>query len=165
MIYNVVFAPILFFFLTSLLEYNCFTMVCQFLLYNKVNQLYIYIMSPYLFPLRSLVSHHGKMCVALNLAFLHKPVEESVDCFFNWMRPYFPFHMVVNPCYIFIFICSFGIGGGGYKERKGIVVTFGDLFFLHPRIHPSFRLESSPSHLYISSLSGEPVCKHAMPSM
>ena len=27
---------------TSLLEYNCFTMVCQFLLYNKVNQLYIY---------------------------------------------------------------------------------------------------------------------------
>ena len=32
-----------FFFLTSLLEYNCFTKVCQFLLYNKVNQLYIYI--------------------------------------------------------------------------------------------------------------------------
>ena len=32
-----------FFFLTSLLEYNCFTMVCQSLLYNKVNQLYIYI--------------------------------------------------------------------------------------------------------------------------
>ena len=30
-------------FLTSLLEYNCFTMVCQFLLYSKVNQLYIYI--------------------------------------------------------------------------------------------------------------------------
>ena len=32
-----------YFFLTSLLEYNCFTMVCQFLLYNKMNQLYIYI--------------------------------------------------------------------------------------------------------------------------
>ena len=32
-----------FFFLTSLLEYNCFTMVCQFLLYNKMNQLYVYI--------------------------------------------------------------------------------------------------------------------------
>ena len=31
------------FFLTSLLEYNCFTVVCQVLLYNKVNQLYIYI--------------------------------------------------------------------------------------------------------------------------
>ena len=30
-------------FLTSLLECNCFTMVCQFLLYNKVNQLHIYI--------------------------------------------------------------------------------------------------------------------------
>ena len=35
-----------YFFLTSLLEYNCFTMVCQFLLYNKVNQLYIYIYIP-----------------------------------------------------------------------------------------------------------------------
>ena len=32
-----------FFLLTSLLEYNCLTMVCQFLLYNKVNQLHIYI--------------------------------------------------------------------------------------------------------------------------
>ena len=32
-----------FFFLTFLLEYNCFTVVSQFLLYNKVNQLYIYI--------------------------------------------------------------------------------------------------------------------------
>ena len=30
-------------FLTSLLEYNCITMVCQFLLYKNVNQLYIYI--------------------------------------------------------------------------------------------------------------------------
>lgn len=57
------------------------------------------------------------------------------------------------------------VGEEGHKERKGIIVTFGDLFFLHPRIRPSFRLESSPSHLYISSLSGEPVCKHAMPSM
>ena len=32
-----------FFFLTSLLGHNCFTMLCQFLLYNKVNQLYVYI--------------------------------------------------------------------------------------------------------------------------
>ena len=34
-------------FLTSLLECNCFTRVCQFLLYNKVNQLYVYI---YIYP-------------------------------------------------------------------------------------------------------------------
>ena len=31
------------FFKTSLLEYNCFSMLCWFLLYNKVNQLYVYI--------------------------------------------------------------------------------------------------------------------------
>ena len=34
-----VFQVSFFFFLTSLLEYNCFTMVCYFLLYNEVNQL------------------------------------------------------------------------------------------------------------------------------
>ena len=32
-----------FFIFSSLLEYNCFTMLCQFLLYNKVNQLYVFI--------------------------------------------------------------------------------------------------------------------------
>ena len=37
------------FFLTSLLEYSCFTMAHLFLLYNKVNQLYIYTF-PYLLP-------------------------------------------------------------------------------------------------------------------
>ena len=44
-------------FLTSLLEYNCFTMVCQFLLYNKVNQLYIYIYPHISSPLRFPPSH------------------------------------------------------------------------------------------------------------
>ena len=42
-----------FFFLTSLLKYNCLTIVCQLLLYNKVNQLYIYNMFPFLFRLAS----------------------------------------------------------------------------------------------------------------
>ena len=37
---------ILFIFLTSLLEYNCFTGVCYFLFYIKVNQLYVYIYIP-----------------------------------------------------------------------------------------------------------------------
>ena len=32
-----------FFLYTSLLEYSCFTMLCQFLLYNKVNQLHAYV--------------------------------------------------------------------------------------------------------------------------
>ena len=40
--FNVVFI----YFLTSLLENNCFTMVSYFLLYNTVNQLYIYIYLP-----------------------------------------------------------------------------------------------------------------------
>ena len=39
-------SDLIFIFLTSLLEYTCFTMLCQFLLYNKVNQLYVYIYPP-----------------------------------------------------------------------------------------------------------------------
>ena len=44
-----------FFFFTSLLEYNCFTMVCQFLLSNKVNQLY---MCPHISSLLHLPPSH-----------------------------------------------------------------------------------------------------------
>ena len=40
---GVIISPCDSFFLTSLLKCNCFTLLCQFLLYNKVNQLYIYI--------------------------------------------------------------------------------------------------------------------------
>ena len=36
-------SPPSFFFNRSLLGYNCFTILCQFLLYNKVNQPYAYI--------------------------------------------------------------------------------------------------------------------------
>ena len=39
-------------FLTYLLEYNCFRLMCQFLLYNKVDQLYIHI-----YPHISSLSH------------------------------------------------------------------------------------------------------------
>ena len=34
-----------------LLEYNCFTILCYFLLYNEVNQLYVISKSGYLYPL------------------------------------------------------------------------------------------------------------------
>ena len=42
-VYSMCYKVIYIYFLTSLLEYNCFTLVCQFLLYNKLNQLHIYI--------------------------------------------------------------------------------------------------------------------------
>ena len=64
---------LLFFSLTSFLEYNCFTMVCQFLLYNKVNQLYLYIYPhiPYLLhlpptlpipPVQVVTKHRADLC-------------------------------------------------------------------------------------------------------
>ena len=44
-------------YLFILLEYGCFTMSCQFLLYSKVNQLYIYTY-PLFFRLSSHLGHH-----------------------------------------------------------------------------------------------------------
>ena len=49
----------MYFLKTSLLEYNCFTIVCQFLLYNKVNQLYMYIY-PHISSLPSSLSHPSR---------------------------------------------------------------------------------------------------------
>ena len=51
-----------YFFLTSSLEHNCFTMLCQFLLYNKVNQLYAYIYPhiPSLLRLPPSPSHYSR---------------------------------------------------------------------------------------------------------
>ena len=42
-------SPFYLFILTTLLEYNCFTMLCQFLLYNKVNHMYTYISYIYVY--------------------------------------------------------------------------------------------------------------------
>ena len=61
----------------SLLEYNCFTMLCYFLLYNKVSQLYIYIyphisshlrLPPTLIipPLQAVTKHRADLPVLCN---------------------------------------------------------------------------------------------------
>ena len=50
---NIHIFSLIIFFNTSLLEYNCFTMLCQFLLYSKVNQPYAYI-CPHITSLLSL---------------------------------------------------------------------------------------------------------------
>ena len=53
----------LYFFLTSLSEYNRFPLLCQFLMYNKVNQLYVYlypISPPSCFSLPPSLSHPSR---------------------------------------------------------------------------------------------------------
>ena len=50
-------SSVFFFFFFFLLEYSCFTILCQFLLYSKVNQLYIYIYSLF-FGFPSYLGHH-----------------------------------------------------------------------------------------------------------
>ena len=69
-VYTIMGIPACFFlfFLTSLLEYDCFTMVFQFLVYNKVNQLYIYICSHISSLLHLPPSHPPYPCMFLSNA-------------------------------------------------------------------------------------------------
>ena len=57
------------FFFTSLLEYKCFTMLCYFLLYNKVNQLYVYIYPhyPHIPSLPPFLSHPSRLSQSIEL--------------------------------------------------------------------------------------------------
>ena len=64
---------IVLFFLTSLLEYNCFIMLCQFLLYSKVNQLYVYIYPishPSCISLPPFLSHTSKWSQQIHIVFI-----------------------------------------------------------------------------------------------
>ena len=46
-----------------MLEYNCFTMLCYFLLYNNVNQLDVYIAPLLLEPLSHLAAHQSLILI------------------------------------------------------------------------------------------------------
>ena len=68
-----------------LLEYSCFTMLCQFLLNSKVNQLYVYIY-PLFFGFLSHLGHHRALSrvpcaiqqVLISYLFIHSGVYMSV---------------------------------------------------------------------------------------
>ena len=57
-----------------LLEYNCFIMLFEFLLYSKVNRLHVYILSPLFwisFPFKSPQStEQSSLCYAVRFSFL-----------------------------------------------------------------------------------------------
>ena len=96
-----------------LLEYNCFTMLCQFLTYSKVNQLYIYIYThihihTYIFSLfwisfpQVTTEHSIEFSVlysrpSLGIQFIHNIVHMSIP-FSQFIPPLF------LPCYLYI--CS-----------------------------------------------------------
>ena len=72
----------LFIYLLILMEYNCFTMLSSFLLYKKVNQLYILIYTlplepPFYLPPGPLLGHHRSPSWAPSTTFL-KSVSHSV---------------------------------------------------------------------------------------
>ena len=97
--------------LTSLLEYNCFTMLCWFLLCNKVNQLYVYIY-PYIPsvlhlpptvpipPLEVVTKHPADLpvlysCFPLVIYFTFGSVDMSM--LFSHFIPAYPSH---SPCQV-----------------------------------------------------------------
>ena len=112
------------FFFTSLLEYNCFTMLCQFLLYNKVNQLYVYIyphipsllgLPPILPipPLQVVTEHQADLtvlCSCFPLAVSHLVVY-ICPCHSHFVPAYpSPPHDLKSIFYIYVFISVLSLG-------------------------------------------------------
>ena len=74
----------------SLLEYNCFTILCQFLLYTKVNQLYIYIC----LHIPSLLSLPPTLPIPHVQVIAKHPADLPVLCCFFPLANYFTFGSV-----------------------------------------------------------------------
>ena len=74
------------FFPNSLLEYICFTVLCQFLWYNKVNQLHIYIYLLFFsvsFPIQVISEHFYRVACAIQqvllvICFVYRSVSMSI---------------------------------------------------------------------------------------
>ena len=66
----------IYFFPFSLLEYNCFTMLCEFLLYNEVNQTHAY---TYPLPLDPPSQHSPPACLD------HHTVPGWASCALSWV--------------------------------------------------------------------------------
>ena len=83
------------FFFKFLLEYSCFTMLCQFLLYSKLNQLYIYIY-PLFFGFPSHLGHHRALSrVPCALQVLINYLFYTQQCIY--VNPHLPVHPTSLP--------------------------------------------------------------------
>ena len=111
-------------FFTSLLEYNCFTMLRQFMLNNKVNQLYVYIYPhiPSLLrlpptlpipPLQVVTKHRADLpvlysCFPLAIYFTFGCIYMSMLC--SHFVPASPRHILKSILYICVFIPVLPLG-------------------------------------------------------
>ena len=122
---NVLLPVLYYFFNTSLLEYNCFTMLCQFLLYNKVNQpsAYIYPHIPSLLslpptfpipPLQVVTKHQADLpvlCSCSPLSILHLvvyicPCHSLTSSQFTLLPP----RVLKSILYVYVFIPALPLG-------------------------------------------------------
>ena len=147
----------------SLLEYNCFTILCQFLLYNKVKQpyAYIYLHIPFLLslpptlpipPLQVIAKHRGDLpvlCCCFPLAnYLHSVVY-ICRCYshFATASPS-PLHRVLKSIlYVCVFIPALPLGSSVpfffkdyiyMRQHMVFVFLFLTYFTLYDRlqVHP-----------------------------
>ena len=82
------------------LAYNCFTVFCQFLLYNEVNQLYVYL---YPFPLGPSChppSHPSRLSQSTRLSSLCYTAG-SHQLFYTWQSIYVKPNLPVHPTLLF----------------------------------------------------------------
>ena len=128
-------------FFTSLLEYNCFTMLHQFLLYNKVNQLYIYI-SPHIpcllglpIPTLQVVTNHRAdlpvLCSSFPLAIHFTFGSVYVSMLLSRFVPASPStHVLKSVPYVCIFIPALPLGSSlPFFQIPYMCISIRYLFF------------------------------------
>ena len=89
-----------------LLEYSCFTMLCQFLLYSKVNQLYVYIYPPF-FGFPSHLGHHRALsrvpCATQQVLISYLFYTQYQQCIY--VNPNLPIQTTPHPPW-YPYVCS-----------------------------------------------------------
>ena len=90
-----------------LLEYSCFTMLCQFLLYSKVNQLYVYVY-PLFFGFPSHLGHHRALsrvpCAIQQVLISYLFYTQYQQC--RYVNPSLPIHPTTPLPPWYPYVCS-----------------------------------------------------------
>ena len=142
------FFPCLIFFLIAVQQYSCFTILCQFLLYSKVDQQHTYIY-PLFCRFFSHLGHHkalSRVPCAMQLSFHQLPILNTVVVYVNSNLPVHPtsssplvsvclFFMSVSLFLLYKFICIIFLDLA-YKEYYAILIF---LFLMHFTLYDSLQ--------------------------
>ena len=115
-------------------------MLCQFFLYSKVNQLYVYIY-PLFFRFSSHLHHH-RTCVIQQVLISYLFYAQYQQCVY--VNPSLPIHPTLPPWYLFVFYVCLYIC---FASKIVCVI------FLDSTLHYTF-FHSTPNHLTHTGICG-----------